>query len=124
MTQSRVIDYVMGTGSTTGAGTVDLITRTPPNDTNTLIFLYVLATTAGTDRATWLRGGFLYKSSGGTLTLDSEDDIIGNFSTSAIHQADIDVVLSGGDVILRATGDGSPGAPDILWQAAALFIRS
>lgn len=124
MSQTRIIDELVGLGSTTGASTVTLISATPPNNINTLGFAWVIANAAGNERATWFRSGAVHKDGAGVLTLDSEGDIFPSFSTNGIKHAAIAVVINGGSIELRATGDGTPGAPDITWQAVVRFFRS
>lgn len=122
MTQSRLIDEVSGVGTTVAGGTLDIITATPPNDINTLLFAWVLASATGDERAFWLRGAAIHKTSGGVVTIDSETDMIPSFSTNGIKHASIAGVVSGANIILQCTGDA--GGPNISWQAVVRFYRS
>lgn len=124
MTQTRLIDEVSGIGTTVGGGTLDIITATPPNGINSLLFAWVLASATGDERASWLRGAAVHKSAGGVVAIDSEVDLIPGFSTNGIKHASIAGVVSGANIILRCTGDATPGAPDINWQAVVRFYRS
>lgn len=122
MSNSRLIDEVVGIGTTNAGSTVTLISSTPPNDINTLAFAWVLASAAGDERASWLRAGTVHKDSGGTITLDSETDVFPSFSTNGIKHSTIAVVATGGTISLQATGD--PAAGDINWQAIVRYFRS
>lgn len=122
MSQTRLIDEVVGLGSTTGGSTVTLISSTPPNNINTLAFAWVLANATGNERATWFRSGAIHKDGAGVLTLDSEGDVFPSFSTNAIKHATIAVVINVGSIELQATGD--PAGPDITWQAIVRYFRS
>lgn len=96
MANSRIIDEVTGIGTTTAGSTVTLISSTPPNDINTLAFAWVLASAAGSERATWLRVGSVHKDSGGTITLDAETDVFPSFSTNGIKHSTIAVIAADG----------------------------
>lgn len=124
MAQTKIIDYVGGTGATVGASTVTLVSSNPPNDINTLALLHVLATCPSTDdRAVWFQAAYLHKSALGVFTIDKRSDIVPSFATNGIKHADIDGVIVGGTTVeLQATGDA--GGPPIAWEAYVYFIRS
>ena len=122
MTQTRLIDEIAGVGTTNAGSTVTLITATPPNNINSLVFLWVLATAAGNERASWFRTGSIHKDGGGTITIDTEADLSPSFTTNGIKHATIASVISGASIRLDVTGD--PDAGDISWQAIARFFRS
>lgn len=123
MANERLIDEVVGTGTTTAGSTVTLVASTPPNDINSMGFAWVLATAAGNERANWLRGGAIHKDGSGVITLDAEVDIFPPFSTNGIKHSTIAIVISGGTVQLQATGDAG-FAGIINWQAIVRFFRS
>lgn len=124
MAQERLISEFVGIGSTVGGATLDIITSTPPNSISTLLFAWVIARATGDERAFWLRGATINKTAGGVVTIDSEGDVIPSFSTNGIKHSAINGFVSGGNIVLQVTGDGTIGAPDIAWQAVVRFYRS
>lgn len=123
MSQTKIIDELVGTATTTNGSTATILSSTPPNDINTLAFAWVIASAAGEERAKWVRSGTIRKSGAGVVTLDVEEDLLPMFSTNGIKHSTIAVVISGGTVSLDVTGD--PGfVGDIFWQATVKFYRS
>ena len=124
MAQERLISEFVGIGATVGGASLDIITSTPPNSISTLLFAWVIARAAGDERAFWLRCAAVNKTGAGVVSIDSETDVLPSFSTNGIKHAAVNGFVSGGSIILRVTGDGTPGAPDIDWQAVVRFYRS
>lgn len=122
MAQNKLIDTFTGIGSTSAGSSITLLSSTPPNSINSLVYLHVLATAAGEQRASWFRVGSVHKSAAGTITVDAEEDVYPRFSTDGIKKADIAVIINGGTIELQATGDVDFGTID--WQATAQVYRS
>jgi hypothetical protein len=107
MATMRIIDHVAGMGQTVGLATADLITYpAPPNSTAGGIFVVGIgkdqnATPNLCSRALFSR----YRvSSGGTLTMPGAVQTASQFTDLALLTTDMTVLVSGGNIIVRASG--------------------